>query len=126
MRSTGRCCRRRSGEPEPAPLERSRAQGTAVTLGQVLDGSPADVAAAGAFGIDLPQRVVLGVPVTTAAEALDHECLHGPIVLGRGTRASPGRVIPQGATVVAQASWESGPFPVHASATRPAVESIPM
>src|SRR2546423_15369606 len=98
MRSTGSCCRRRSGEPEPAPLERSRAQGTAVTPGEVLDGGPADVAAASAFGIDLPQRGVLDLPVTAAAEALDHEGLHEPLVLGRGARAAPRPGTAQGVT----------------------------
>lgn len=63
--------------------------------------------------------------MTAAAEALDHERLHGPIVIGRGTKASPGRVMHQGLTVAAQASCDSGPLPVHANATRSAVESMP-
>lgn len=127
-RSTANCYERRSGNPEPAPLERPRTQRSAITVGQIVDGSPADVAAAWAFGVGLPQRgaLSLSLPVTAAAEALDHEWLHRPIVLGRGTEASPGRVIGQGLSVAAHASWESGPLPVHASATRPAVESMPM
>src|SRR5512133_1329365 len=125
MRSTASCCRRRSGDPEPAPLERPRAQRAPVALSQVLDGRPADVAATRALRGRLPQRGILSLSVASAAEALDDERLHGPIVPGRGTRASPGRVIRQGLTVAAQASWESGPLPAQARATRPAVESIP-
>jgi hypothetical protein len=61
------------GDPEAAPLERPRTQGTTLTVGQSLDRGPADVAAPVAFGVNLPLRGEFGLPVTAAAEALDDE-----------------------------------------------------
>jgi hypothetical protein len=73
--------------------------------------------------------------VTTAAEALDNERLHGLIFVGRARSASPdwgrdGAAAPPlqglyGLIVAAKTSCETGPFPVHETATTPGSESMP-
>lgn len=107
-------------------------------LAEIADPRPADVAAAQAFGGGRPQRGGFELSMTTAAEALDHERLHAhnlppigahgvprPGDQRRGQPEAAPSVLAQGLTVAAQASCESGPFPVQATATRLPVESIP-
>jgi len=53
-----------------------------------------------------------------------HTASPARVINGGGGRRRPLRLA-QGLTVAAQASCESGPFPVHATATRLPVESIP-
>jgi hypothetical protein len=73
--------------------------------------------------------------VTTAAEALDDERLHALIFVRPARSASPdrgrdGAEAPSlqglyGLIVAAKTSWETGPFPVHETATTPGSESMP-
>jgi hypothetical protein len=48
-------------------------QRTPLAIGQILDARPPDVAAVRAFRAHLPQRQLLCLPMTAAAEALDDE-----------------------------------------------------
>ena len=61
------------GKPEPASFERAGAHHATLVLGECVDRSPADVPAARAIGVGLPQRIRGELSVTTAAEALDYE-----------------------------------------------------
>src|SRR6266540_5937224 len=78
-----------SGNPEPAPFERATTHGAALVFAESVDRSPADVPAAQAIGVGLPQRIRGQLSVTTAAEALDNERLHGLIFVGRDRDRRP-------------------------------------
>ena len=74
-----------------SPFERATTQGTTLVFAESVDRSPADVPAAQAIGVGLPQRIRGQLSVTTAAEALDNERLHGLIFVGPGRSSSPDR-----------------------------------
>src|SRR5207244_12586034 len=78
-----------SGKSEPAAFERAAAHHAAFGLGDGVDGSPADVPAARTIGVGLPQRIRRQLSVTSAAEALDNERLHGLIFAEPARSASP-------------------------------------
>jgi hypothetical protein len=63
----------------------------ALGLAESVDRSPADIPAAQAVGVGLPQRIWGQFSMTTAAEALNDERIHGLIFVGWGRSASPDR-----------------------------------